>query len=29
MELRLRGYELTLRLADARQIQLDVQEAGL
>ena len=29
MELRLRGYELTLRLADARQIQLDVQEASL
>ena len=26
MELRLRGYELTLRLADAQNIELDAQE---
>ncbi len=27
MELRLRGYELTLRLADARRIELEGKEA--
>lgn len=29
IELRLRGYELTLRLADAEKITLDAKEAAL
>ena len=28
MELRLRGYELTIRLADAQNIEVDAQEAA-